>query len=594
MGTLNDELKKWLGTAGPRFEKAEPPKKIVSAPTPIQTKPEELDWKRGVTPIALGKAGETPRPEKPSFFGLPKWARRSEVSKSAATREVRAQTKHSGLAASSSTPSSRGPVSAPRAEARSAPKAEIRPHESPAPSLLRFGSSRQPLLSREQEFKGAEDWVAAGAALQPPQGGVGRVLPVRIGVDFGTAYTKVAIRAADKVFFVPWSGIRKSDVPYLLPGELCRLEGDSLWLGRSPAAIEVRSDLKLPFIAKGSTPAQQAAAMAFLALAVRYARAWLYRTQGSLVSGRTLAWELNLGCPTNSWSSGPLRSVYERVAVRAWQLSQAKEGVSWEGAVALLDPLNLSLEEIGLDGVHLMPEFIAQIAGYVRSPQRKNGLHMLMDVGAGTVDLATFNVAYDDVKEEDRYPIFASEVLPLGTHFLMATRLQSLGHEQSEWDDLQAIPDEEELAKRLDADPGRLRAADQVFATRLRAEIKRVLSYTRAQRYGKAPEWRQGLPVFLSGGGSDCDTYLRALAATCASCGVPHRRTSFPLLEEAAAGGSFNRSEFHRLSVAYGLTFDAQSIGRVLAPHEVDDAPAYDPRVDRPRDRPDRDELYPK
>jgi hypothetical protein len=75
---------------------------------------------------------------------------------------------------------------------------------------------------------------------------------------------------------------------------------------------------------------------------------------------------------------------------------------------------------------------------------------------------------------------------------------------------------------------------------------------------------------------------------------VPYRRTSFPLLDEASAGGSFNSSEFHRLSVAYGLTFDAQSIGRILAPHEVDDAPAYDPVVDVPRERPDRDELYPK
>jgi hypothetical protein len=305
-------------------------------------------------------------------------------------------------------------------------------------------------------------------------------------------------------------------------------------------------------------------------------------------------WELNLGCPTNSWSTGALRSVYERVAVRAWQLSQAKDAINWEGAIALLPPLDLSLEEIGLDGVHLMPEFVAQIAGYVRSPQRKNGLHMLMDVGAGTVDIATFNVAYDHVREEDRYPIFASEVLPLGTHFLMATRLRSLGREQGDWDDLQAIPDEEELARRLNADRSRLLAADEEFAKRLRGEIKRVLSYTRAQRYGRAPEWREGLPVFLSGGGSDCNTYSRALAATCASCNVPHRRTSFPLLEEAAAGGSFSSSEFHRLSVAYGLTFDAQSIGRILAPHEVDDAPAYDPLVDVRRDRPDRDELYPK
>lgn len=593
MASLRDELKKWFANAGHRVEKADNAKQIPSAPAPTNINQNDLDWKRGVTPKKAGETGANAIVQNRSILSLSRWVKRSSSPQATQQSHMPAAPKQSAGASILATPS-RAPTSTPQPGRKSAPNQTSAKISSP-PSLLRFGTVKQPVLSRENEFKDPDNWVSDGAALQASQGGTGRVLPVRIGVDFGTAYTKLAIRAADKVFFVPWSGIRNSEARYLLPGELCRLESNSLRLGRSPSAAEVRSDLKLPFLSsQSSTPAQQAAAMAFLALVMRYARAWLYHTHSPLVTGRRLAWELNLGCPTNSWSSGPLRSVYERVAVRAWQLSQAKDGISWEGAATLLGPLNVSLEDLGLDGLHLMPEFIAQIAGYVRSPQRRNGLHMLMDVGAGTVDVATFNVAYDNVKEEDRYPIFASEVLPLGTHFLMATRLRSLGREQSEWDDLQAIPDEEELARRLNADRHQLQAADQEFATRLRGEIKRVLSYTRAQRYGKAPEWREGLPVFLSGGGSDCDIYSRALAATCAACNVPHRRTSFPLLDEAAAGGSFNSTEFHRLSVAYGLTFDAQSIGRILAPHEVDDAPAYDPVVDAPRERPDRDELYPK
>ena len=591
MGSLHDELKKWLRSAGPRPERAESARPIPSAPPRVDPDHKGSDWKRGVTPMALGKAGDVRRAGVRAILRLPDWARRMG---SAPSNETKPVPTGSG-ALRTDVPAPQSNVATAEPATKSARKEEKVTQERAAASLLHFGSAPQPLLSRELEFKKPESWVVDGAKLQAPEGGIGRVLPVRVGVDFGTAYTKIAIRAADKVFFVPWSGTRNSEVHYLLPGELCRLESDSLLLGRSPSAAEVRSDLKLPFLSNhSSTAAQQAAAMAFLALAIRYARAWLYRTQPALVSGRKLAWELNVGCPTNSWSSGSLRRVYERVAIRAWQLSQAKSEITWESAVAHLGPLDLSLEEVGLDGVHLMPEFVAQIAGYVRSPQRKNGLHMLMDVGAGTVDLATFNVAYDDVREEDRYPIFASEVLPLGTHFLMAKRLRSLGHEKAEWDDLQAIPDHGELAKRLDVDHRQLQVVDEEFARRLRGEIKRVLSYTRTQRYGKAPEWREGLPVFLSGGGSDCDTYSRALAVAYASCNVPLRRSSFPLLEEAVAGGSFKSSDFHRLSVAYGLTFDAQSIGRILAPHEVDDAPAHDPLVDTPRSRPDRDELYPK
>src|SRR5262249_42987872 len=143
-----------------------------------------------------------------------------------------------------------------------------------------------------------------------------------------------------------------------------------------------------------------------------------------------------------------------------------------------------------------------------------------------------------------------------------------------EWDDLRAIPERETLAKEFKVDETRLERADGEFELELRSEIKKLLAHTRARRYGKAQEWRHGLPVFLSGGGSECRSYSIALSTACTACGIPYRRTWFPLLEEAARAGTFASDEFHRLSVAYGLTFDAHSIGRILAPHEVDDAPA--------------------
>lgn len=282
MGSLHDELKKWFGGTGRRAERAD--KATQAAPTPKPVEPHQgSDWKRGVTPIAPAKARDEARAGIRPMLGLPKWARRGEPSNSIARNEAKPLLKQgtSVSRAATDVPSGRNiPVAQPQAQSA---RKEEKLH---AASLLRFGSARQPFLSRELEFKDPESWVADGAALQAPEGGKGRVLPVRIGVDFGTAYTKIAIRVADKVFFVPWSGTRNSDVPYLLPGELCRLENDSLSLGRSASAAEVRSDLKLPFLsAQTSTPEQQIAAMAFLALAIRYARAWLYRTQGALVGG---------------------------------------------------------------------------------------------------------------------------------------------------------------------------------------------------------------------------------------------------------------------------------------------------------------------
>jgi hypothetical protein len=214
-----------------------------------------------------------------------------------------------------------------------------------------------------------------------------------------------------------------------------------------------------------------------------------------------------------------------------------------------------------------------------------------MDAGAGTVDVATFNVAYDEKKEEDRYPIFASEVLPLGTHFLMQARLDGLGVSQCTWDDRKAVPEPEEIARELGANRERIRTLDDQFIARLSGKVESILHYTHMKRYGKAPEWRTGIPVFLSGGGSECAIYTRALSLAFERQRVGLIRTPFPVPPGIDATLA---NHFHRLSVAHGLTHDAESIGRILSPHEIKDAPRFDPLVDTPRERPDRDELYPK
>jgi len=250
--------------------------------------------------------------------------------------------------------------------------------------------------------------------------------------------------------------------------------------------------------------------------------------------------------------------------------------------------------EIGLDGLHLMPEFVAQIAGYVRSPQRRDGLHLLMDVGAGTVDLAIFMVMKENKAEKDRYPIFVSQVLPLGTHFLMAERHRQLGIQDLGWDDFISVPTAEEFAKQAHIEPGRAIEADNALKTRLAEGIVKLLHHTQTRRHGNASEWTTGLPSFLSGGGASCDVYIRSLASAFTERGVKQRRTQFPLLEEAAKLQGIERTTFHRLSVAYGLTFDAASIGCILAPHEISDAPRVDPNIHTARRQLDHEDMYTK
>lgn len=593
MGNLRDELARLFGKSdrkpGHKPQQSGHGPKAQSTPTEPVPK---ADWKVGAAPLARTRHQSLASPSQPDNGNSTKGALKppsgGPAGKAVPTgRSDTAPTRHGIPGANAErTRQIAMAVPSPRADAAgtkpAGPKAAV-----PTPQ---FGALRPPPLSRDQEFKRPDAWVSAGAALQPPTGGDGRILSVRIGIDFGTAYTKLAIRAADRVFFVPWDGVRNNGDRYFLPGEVAAGCDGMMWLGRPARAEVVRSDLKLPAKMHASCE-QQAAAVAFLAWAMRYARAWLYWAHEPLLRNRTLAWEVNLGCPTNSWSAAGIRSTYKEIGMRAWKLSQTIDGFTWDNALASMSSTRSAHAECGLDGLNLMPEFIAQIAGYVRSPQRRNGLHLLMDAGAGTVDVATFNVAYDEKKEEDRYPIFASEVLPLGTHFLMESRLRRLGATRAAWDDLQVVPDPEEIARQLGVNVAQVRMLDEEFIARLSAAVERILNYTHTKRYGKAPEWRDGLPAFLSGGGSDCDIYRRGLASAFARHGVTLKRATFPIPQEAETAVA---ERFHRLSVAHGLTQDAESIGRILSPHEIEHAPRFDPLVDTLRERPDRDELYPK
>lgn len=553
-----------------------------SAPVPAA----DIDWKKGVTPLSASTSKVVHTAERATLTlkglvpaGANKQSRKllqlARVGKP--TRPIQPQV----------------PIVA---KPQQAIQAKQKFPEKQTPSPLRFGGFRPPALTRVAEFKAPDAWIAAGAELQPPGGGKGRVLPVRIGIDFGTAYSKVAIRVGDLgLFFLSWEGVRNSAAPYLLPGEFSIAQDGSVWIGRMSGAEEIRSDLKLPFVTRDIRSREQfAAAIAFLAWIMRYARAWLYANQAALLVGRKLAWQVNLGCPSSSWGDVMLKFPYQSLGLFAWKASQSRDRVFWNETIDMANSARPDAAEIGLDGLYLMPEFVAQIAGYVRSPQRRDGLHLLMDVGAGTVDLAIFMVMKEYKAEKDRYPIFASEVLPLGTHFLMAERHRQLGIQDLGWDDFVSVPTAEEFAKQAHIEPGRAIEADSALENRLAEAIVKLLRYTQTRRHGNASEWTKGLPTFLSGGGAGCDVYVRSLELAFAECGLKLRRTHFPLLEEASKLQGIGRSTFHRLSVAYGLTFDAESIGRILAPHEVPDAPRVDTKIHAPRRRLDHEDMYTK
>lgn len=400
---------------------------------------------------------------------------------------------------------------------------------------------------------------------------------VRIGVDFGTAFTKVAIRAGVDLVPVDWFAVTGDESPtgrYVMPGFVVRVpDGEYCW--RRLTESDVRGNLKLSVIEMAGSDECPAATLAYLALVIRYARAFLYRHPevGRKLVTRSLRWELNVGCPTEPHEKLEVVRLFGRITRTAWRLATGDSLRESDIAAAwMADEAAIGLEtEPGV-----VPEFVAQIAGYLGSPQVAGGLHALIDVGAATLDVATFNVVLgNDLDSSPRIPIFFSAVRPLGTHYLYHNRHSRLDLDL-EWDDASPVEPADGFAKRYGKRSGEVDAVDADFVSRVANCIAGVIDGTRTNTRGdpRSPAWREGLPIFVTGGGSGCDLYRRAIDAV----QIEMKRRSgsssrFRFIEMDPLGAKVPQlgvGTGGRLTVAIGLTQDAENIARVVPHRDIE------------------------
>ena len=439
------------------------------------------------------------------------------------------------------------------------------------------------------------EWINVGRQLQHPDHRDGKAAPmvIRVGVDFGTAFTKVAIRAGFDLVYVDWSAITGDDSPtgrFVIPGLVVRApKGDFCWQCSSES--ENYSNLKLPLIDMASSGECPVATLAYLALVIRYARAFLYQHPdvGRKLAVRSLRWELNIGCPTQPHEYPNVVKFFKRISHTAWRL--AAVGDLRESNIVsawMMDQSDSSLEaEPGV-----VPEFVAQIAGYLGSPQVSDGLHALIDIGAATLDVATFNVVIpNDFDKTPRIPIFFSAIPPLGTHYLNQNRHESLGVEPT-WDDTAPVETADCFSNRNSIPQDNVETADSDFLNQVLHWITWVIYTTHTNGRGDpdSSAWSEGLPIFVTGGGASCDLYRRAIEV--AHQDLRQRMSSlsqFRFVELNPLGTSVpisNDDSGGRMTVAIGLTGDAESIARVVPHHKIE------PITYGTKDRADHTELY--
>ena len=438
----------------------------------------------------------------------------------------------------------------------------------------------------------------AGRLLQFPRANPGRPTDIVIGLDFGTSCSKVVMQSpytlGGRAIAVPFGEMSHSSTPYLIPTQVFVDKSDSVRLIPTDGATAIRH-LKVGILDRliggenGSADEFAkdlvACTIGYLALVLREARGWFLTSQSETYGNDHIGWSVNLGIPSAGYDDEEMRAEYETLARAAWLASLDDRPLRMDSIQDALQRARVDRDCVGIP-IEVVPEVAAQVVGYAKSRLREEGLHVLVDLGASTLDICSFVLHRQG--GDDVYSLLTATVRRLGLLELhrrrMAATRKTPPFDSTPDDIVAALPSWVSDQIPSPALRGQLEQCD----ARFRTECMRLLCGTildlRQKRDPLSRRWRDGLPVFVCGGGALSGVFRDFLRQANDEAtkvwnmkGLHHR--PMPALGLLGADGKpLDPAIFNRVNVAYGLSFPAINIGTIEPPNDIED-------IDPPRRR---------
>lgn len=422
---------------------------------------------------------------------------------------------------------------------------------------------------------------------------------VMIGLDFGTSSTKVVLQdVAKRAYAVPFTDVAKN--PYLLPAKIYETEGVfSLEAGQT-----TYRDLKLILLQDRVDLMTLVPAVTYLAMVIRHSQGWLWDNHHDTYAKDQIIWGLNLGLPAASYENARLVMRFMTMAIAALKLAGSEteafhKDIVYE-AVKSTDSEISQLKKTGQDlqtaikaryPVNVFPEIAAQVFGFVRSTSwdsHDRPMMMMVDIGAGTVDASIFTVL-QPTRARRTFNFFGNNVRGNGVMNLHRARLRWLRETIKEssqlsedveqyfcdievpTDRLLPIPERvEDYIPGMTIDLDGCKSIDQSFFGRYSGQLyDDTVLKVKETKVGLSGQWKD-LPFFLCGGGRNMEFYKQFVTSINRSnaTSISLDLIELPTPPQLEAKGLRER-EFHRLSVAYGLSFE--DIGQFVKPDAIPD-----------------------
>ena len=426
-----------------------------------------------------------------------------------------------------------------------------------------------------------------------------KVLDLKIGIDFGTSCTKIVIadKQQDKAFAVPFMeqmGVGR----YLLPGIVFKTNDYHLDDCGKPLR-----DLKLNLLSEQVHVEDMVHATAFLGLAIRHARGWLFTEQAALYRHATIAWTLCIGMPSEDPNDPRLKPRFERLGIAAWLAAESEGPLTDDLLKQCLSHAewfqkgNPQAPEIDLE-IRAVPELAAQVHGHVASESfdpRGRNTFMIVDIGAGTIDSCLFHVHRDKKTRRWNFLMYTKAVEENGSvnlhrhrldwwsravrryHPDRADLLQDLDKAHHRTDCLSPIPphlDDYVSMAQLHFDSLDIHPDSVFLKKRVKPQIFfKTYAEARNQQHLREEDLTD-MPTFLCGGGMRMPFYQQLRAeldkASPNARWLRARRMDLSKPRKMLAPG-LPSEDYDRLSVAYGLGMMdfgilEQSMGAALPP----------------------------
>ncbi len=431
-----------------------------------------------------------------------------------------------------------------------------------------------------------------------------------VGLDFGTSSSKVVIQAPDlpgqPSYAIRFGRLTHEETPYLLPTKLYISSDGICSLGEFEGA-QMINDIKLELFSKEDNifsnfgPTRQKMlpkeiATCYLALVLWVSRRWFLEKKVDLIRQFSeIVWSMNLGVPSPCIEDNEENLTFRQVGEAAWKLSTlGPKNITLDNARAALEDFDLYgsclLDNEKSCDFAIVPEIAAGAIGYAMSTLRKEGLHVMIDVGSSTVDVCSFRL--NKKEGSDRYELLIADVKPLGTFRLYSENILALKEKFDKH--IAQLRDKHEPMDPIKLDSNELLIEEHQLISAFeeaKEKIKQELLYmlrvviwqTKCRRDRAAPIWKNGrLPVLLIGGGNR-DKFFRSALEEINDWLIFNAKNDginliFPPIPDSLTDSISDEEQYNLLAVAWGLSHRSLDIGDIIPADQIKDVKPPPPR----------------